>query len=144
MPELARIETVVILQSVDFFSGCTAEEILRIAAIAHEKPVAPGEEIFRNGQPADTLYCVVRGEIEVTAGSAATRSIVPPLQTLGLLDVLSGGAHTGTAVARSAALLLAIQAEDFFDLLSNNVEVVKTLFRHLVQYVDRPSSERIR
>lgn len=141
MPELARIETVMVLQSVDFFSACTAEEILRIAAIAHEKPVAEGEEIFRRHEPADTLYCVVRGEIEVTNGDAPSPATVAPLQTLGALDVLSGRAHSGTAVARTSALLLAIQAEDFFDLLSNNVEVVKSLFRHL-EYIDQRSTER--
>jgi CRP-like cAMP-binding protein len=137
MPELARIETVVVLQSVDFFSACTAEEVLRIAAIAHERVVGPGEEIFRDRQPANTLYCVVRGEIDMGPAGDGQTTIVGPLQTLGLLDVLSGRPHSATAVARTQVLLLAIQADDFFDLLSNNVEVVKSLFRHLVQYIDQ-------
>ena len=128
-----------VLQSVDFFSACTAEEVLRIAAIAHERTVAAGEDIFRDRQPADTLYCVVRGEIEIRSAAAAT-TLAGPLQTLGLLDVLSGRSHSAAAVARTPALLLAIQADDFFDLLSNNVEVVKSLFRHLVQYIDQRSA----
>lgn len=131
MPELARIETVVVLQSVDFFNACTAEEILRIAAIAHEQAFAAGEEVFRSRQPADTLYCVVRGELAI-GGSDGSSTSAGPLQTAGLLDVLSGRFYSGTAVARTPALLLAVHADDFFDLLSNNIEVVKSIFRHLV------------
>ena len=132
MPELARIETVVVLQSIDFFSACTAEEVLRIAAIAHEMVVPPGQVLFRERDRAETLYCVVRGEFELNTET------VGPLQTLGLLDLLSGRLHSGTAVARTQSLVLAIQADDFFDLLSNNIDVVKSLFRHLIQRMEKP------
>lgn len=136
MAELARIETVVLLQSVDFFSACTAEEVLRIASIAHESRVAAGEELFRERDPADTLYCVVRGEIEVRDRDGRTE-VAGPLQTAGLFDLLSGRLHGGRAVARTEALLLAIEADDFFDLLSNNIELVRSLFRHLIHRIDR-------
>lgn len=136
MAELAKIETVVLLQSVDFFSACTAEEVLRIASIAHERRVAPGEELFRERDPADTLYCVVRGEIEVRGRDGRTE-VAGPLQTAGLFDLLSGRLHGGRAVARTEALLLAIEGDDFFDLLSNNIELVKSLFRHLIHRIDQ-------
>ena len=100
MPELARIETVVFLQSVDFFSSCTAEEVLRIGAIAHERVIAPGEELFRDRDPADALYCVVRGEIEIRTRNEEV-DIAGPLQTVGLFDLLSGRLHGGSAVITS-------------------------------------------
>ncbi|HUP46689.1 MAG TPA: cyclic nucleotide-binding domain-containing protein [Thermoanaerobaculia bacterium] len=136
MPELARIETVVVLQSIDFFSACTAEEVLQIVSIARERSIAPGEELFRERDSADTLYCVIRGDVEVTARDGR-REAVGPLQAIGLADVLSGRLYSGTAVATTPALVLAIQAEDFFDLLSNNIDVVKSLFRHLIQRMER-------
>jgi CRP-like cAMP-binding protein len=136
MPELARIETVIVLQSIDFFSSCTAEEVLRISAIAHERQVEAGDELFRDRETSDTLYCIVRGAIEVRHRDGRTE-VIGPLQTAGLLDLLSGRLHSATAVARIPTLVLAIQGDDFFDLLSNNVEVVKSLFRHLIQKIDR-------
>lgn len=143
MPELARIETVVFLQSVDFFSSCTAEEVLRIASIAHERTVSPGEELFHEREQADTLYCVVRGELEVGKADGAG-DVIGPLQTVGVLDLLSGRLHGGTAVARTQCLLLEIHADDFFDLLANNIEVVKSLFRHLIHQIDSVRIERSR
>lgn len=142
MTELARIQTAVVLQSIDFFAACTAEEILQIAAIAREADVAPGEQLFRERDPAGTLYCIVRGEIEVR-GRNGEIEIVGPLRTVGLFDLLSGRLHSEAAVAKTETLMLAIAADDFFDLLSNNIDVVKSLFRHLIQRMDEVASERI-
>jgi CRP/FNR family transcriptional regulator, cyclic AMP receptor protein len=135
MPELARIETVVFLQSVDFFSACTAEEALRIASIANERSFPAGETLFRPRDPAAMLYCVVRGEVEVEDANGA-RSRVGPLQTVGLAEILSGRLRTGTATATRDVLALVIEADDFFDLLSNNIDIVKSLFRHLIDQVN--------
>lgn len=132
MAELARIETVVFLQSVDFFAHCKAEEVLRIAAIAQERSFQAGDRIYNASDPADTFYSVVRGTVELdAAGSAPT--LVPPLGTFGQVDILRGRLHTRGASAQTDCLLLAIEADDFFDLLSNNVEIVKALFRHVIE-----------
>jgi CRP-like cAMP-binding protein len=141
LTELARIQTAVVLQTIDFFAACTAEEILQIAAIAREADIAPGEQLFRERDPADTLYCIVRGEIEVRGRNGHTE-IVGPLRTVGLFDLLSGRLHSENALARTETLMLAIGADDFFDLLSNNIDVVKSLFRHLIQRMDEVVSER--
>ena len=65
MSELASIEKVVFLESVVLFSYCTADELLRIAAIASEQRFAPGDVLYERNAPATTLYCVVSGEIVV-------------------------------------------------------------------------------
>jgi CRP-like cAMP-binding protein len=52
---------------------------------------------------------------------------------VGVEEILSGRLRRGTATASSDTLVLAIDAEDFFDLLSNNIEIVKSLFRIILQ-----------
>ena len=132
MAELARIETVVFLQSVDFFAHCKAEEVLRIAAIAREQSFAAGERIYSANDPADFFFSVVRGTVQLDA-AADSPQVVPPLGTFGQVDILRGRLHTRGAAAMTDCLLLAIDADDFFDLLSNNVDIVKALFRHLIE-----------
>lgn len=131
MSELARIETVVFLQHVLLFSFCKAGEILRISAIAEEKTVTPGETVYEEGRPPDALYCVVRGAMTVS-GSDGNEARVGPLGTFGVEEILTGRLRTDTAVAESESLLLAIDSEDLFDLLANNVEIVRALFRQLL------------
>lgn len=130
--QLAHIESIVFLQSVDLFSFCKAEEVLRIAAIAQEKQVEAGELIYRANDLADSIYCVVRGEVEVTGGDGESRRL-GPMQTLGVVEILSGRLRQETVRASSDVLLLALSADDFFDLLANNIEIVKALFRYLIR-----------
>ncbi len=131
MAELAGIETVMLLQSADLFAHCRAEETLRIAAIARERTFKAGETVYERSGAAEALYCVVRGEVQVQNDSGPPRSI-GPLNTFGVEEILSGRLRGATAVATSDTLVLAIDAEDFFDLLANNVEIVRALFRHLI------------
>jgi CRP-like cAMP-binding protein len=130
--ELARIETVVFLQSVDIFSYCKAEEVLRIAAIAQERMIDAGEKIYSANEPAEALFCVVRGSVKIESGNAEAKT-VGPLATFGGIDILRSRLRTATATAETDTLLLAIESEDLFDLLSNNIEIVKALFRHLIE-----------
>ena len=132
MSDLAQIETVVFLQSVDLFAFCKAEEVLRIAGIAQEKTVAAGEIIYRTNDLADSVYCIVRGEVELTDGSGG-KLVRGPLRTFGAVEIVSGRLRSGTATALSDTLLLTLPAEDLFDLLANNIEIVKALFRYLIR-----------
>ena len=59
MSELTRIQAVVFLQSCDLFAFCRADEVLRIAGIAHERRFAAGEKIYDKNGPADVLYGVL-------------------------------------------------------------------------------------
>jgi CRP-like cAMP-binding protein len=128
--QLASIEKVVFLESVMLFSYCTADELLRIAAIASERRFGPGETLYKANEPASTLYCVVHGEVAVD-GTDGQRSF-GPCAAVGAQEILSGRLRAGSARAARETLTLAIDAEDFFDLLSNNVEIVKSLFRILL------------
>lgn len=130
MAELAHIETIVFLQSVDLFSFCKAEEILRIAAIARERRLGTGEKIYDAGDPADSLYCVVQGRVKLESPEREDR-LIHPLGAFGVEEILSGRLRTRRAVTDDASLVLVIGAEDFFDLLAHNIDIVKSLFRHL-------------
>lgn len=130
MPELTRIQAVVFLQSCDLFSYCRADEVLRIAGIAQERRLSAGEKVYQETGPADFLYCVVHGEVSLQ-GPLGKR-VAGPLQTFGVSDILCGRLRGEAATARMDSLVLAIEAEDLFDLLSNNIEIVKALFRHLL------------
>jgi len=132
MAELARIETVVVLQTVELLSSCSAEQILRISAIAHQSLFPEGEVIYREGDPADSIYFVVRGAVSLKKATGE-RNTLGPGETFGATEILSGRLRSGSASADQETLVLAVEAEDFFDLLANNIEIVKALFRQLLE-----------
>jgi CRP-like cAMP-binding protein len=127
---MAHIEMMVFLQGVDLFAHCNADQVLRLAAIASEETLAKGEEVFRTGDAPSALYCVVEGRVRLGDGDGGT--VVGPRGRFGVLDILSGRPRSGSVVAETETRLLTIEAEDFFDLLSNNIDIVKALFRTVV------------
>ena len=58
--------------------------------------------------------------------------VIGPSGRFGVLDILSRQTRTGDAVAGSDTRVLVVEAEDFFDLLSNNIEIVRALFRTVI------------
>jgi len=132
MPELVGIETLIFLQSADLFRHCRAEEVVRLAAIASERRFTAGQSLYEEGEAADALYCVVRGSVSLNGPDGGSRR-AGPLAAFGVVEVLLGRMRATSAVAENDTLVLAIDAEDFFDLLANNIEIVKALFRQFVR-----------
>jgi CRP-like cAMP-binding protein len=141
MSKLAKIERIVFLQSVDLFSFCRAQEVLRIASISSEQEFNAGDTIYKTNQPASELHCVVRGSVALKSDSAEDETI-GPLHTFGVTEILSGRLRCATATAVSETLVLSLDQEDFFDLLANNIDIVKALFRHLFQEYSTPPGAR--
>jgi len=129
--DLAQIEVVVFLQSVDLFRFCRAEELLRLARISHQKHYTDGDVIYSAGDRPDGIYCVVRGQVTVD-GEPGQGHIVAPLFTFGVRGVLTGRMRVETARAAADSLVLFFDAEDFFDLLAHNIDIVRALFRQLL------------
>ena len=141
MGEMAQIEMMVFLQGVDLFAHCNAEQVLRLAAIANEYTYEKGDVIFRRSEPADSLYCVVEGRVQLDAEDEKG-VVIGPSGRFGVLDILSGQTRSGEAVAVGDTRVLVIEAEDFFDLLSNNIEIVRALFKTMLAF-DSRANERL-
>lgn len=141
MKPMARIEVVLFLREIAFLRFCKAEDILSIAAIAREETFSPSETIYRENDPAHTLYCVIEGQVCLEKEDLQT-VIIDPKESFGFLEILSDRLRYHTAVAGSEVRVLAIDADDFFDLLSNNIEIVKALFRQITEHGIHPIEGR--
>jgi CRP/FNR family cyclic AMP-dependent transcriptional regulator len=131
MAPMAHIEIIVLFQKVDLFNFCNPDQLVQLAGISSECAFQAGEVVYRRGDPTDALYCVVDGKVEIRSGQEGAR-LVGPAERFGVVDILSGRPRTANAVALSETRAIKIDSEDFFDLLSNNIEIVKALFRRLV------------
>jgi AAA family ATP:ADP antiporter len=136
MNQMAHIEKVVFLQVVDLFASCSAEQLVQLAAIAGNRQFAEGETIYARDEPPEAMYCVVEGIVDLDVPDEGSE-IVERGDTFGVTDILSDRLRAGSATSRTTSTLLVIEAEDLFDLLANNIEIVRALFQQLT----RSSSE---
>ena len=131
MSTLTRIETVMHLQSVELCTYCSAEQVVRMASIARPQQFARRECIYSVDDVAESLFCLVQGQVELK-GKDGSRRVSPP-GTFGAREILSDFARAENATALEDCDILVFDGDDFFDLLSNNIEIVKALFRQLLR-----------
>ncbi len=132
MNRMAHIEKVVFLQGVDLFASCSAEQLVQLAAIASDRQFFEGEKIYSRDEPPEAMYCVVEGSVDLVTPDEGT-VVAERGETFGVVDILSDQLRTGNATSRVASSVLVIEAEDLFDLLSNNIEIVRALFQQLTR-----------
>lgn len=130
MKKMALIEKVVLLQGVDLFAACNAEQVLQLASIASEIWFEAGGIVYQRHEPPDALFCIVEGKVDLMADDA------DPLrrgagETFGVIDILRGQLRSRDATAVTDTRALVIEADDFFDLLATNIDIVRALFRQL-------------
>ena len=130
MASLSRIERVVHLQSVELFAHCSAEQMVRMASIARERRLHAGERLWTASDPADDLVCLVDGAVRLD-GTDGEQLVEAPA-TVGVREILADEPRADDAEAVRDTVALVFDGDDLFDLLSNNIEIVKALFRQLL------------
>ncbi len=128
-PRLTGLQRAEILRNVEFFSKATVEELLLLAAISCEVQLKAGDDIFSEGEIADALYIIVEGKVELTGSTF--KDMLGPYDAVGLYAVLADEPRYASAKVLEDTFALKIGAQDFYDLLSHNTEIVQSLFKLL-------------
>ena len=132
MAELNIVEKVIALEAVELLKNLSPEQLSRIATIAREVKHPPGKVILDPKQPLDALYVIVDGSVELSRAGDV-------LHTAGQHEVLGAWALFDedpmpfTAKTVEDTRLLRIGRDDFYDLLSDNVEITAAVFSTLVK-----------
>jgi CRP-like cAMP-binding protein len=132
MADLNIVEKVIALEGVDLLQNLNPDQLARIAAIATEVCEPPGKVILRPAWPLDALYVVLDGSVELSQDGAAIHT-AKQNEVLGAWGLFDDEPMPLTATALESTRLLRIAREDFFDMLSDNVEITATVFSTLVK-----------
>ncbi len=132
MRELNIVEKVLALEAVDLFKNLTSEQLAEIASVAKEMAAAPGKAVIEASTPVDSLYVILEGEVDLKRNGQSFYQAKPGevLGSWALFDDSPGGV---TANALTDVLLLRVSRTDFYDLLSDNVQITQQIFSTLVR-----------
>jgi MFS family permease len=114
---------IALLDRLGIFATATRPVLERLAAASTPVSVAVGEIIVRQGDPADALFAIVSGSVEVTSEVGPTEPDQPlrtmgPGSYFGEIGVLEQIPRTATVTAIAACELYRIDAGDFRDALT--------------------------
>jgi CRP-like cAMP-binding protein len=132
MPELNIVEKVISLEGVDLLRNLTPEQLARIASIAREVKYPPGRMVLEAGKPSDALYTIVDGAVELIRNGEALH-VARQNEVLGAWALFDEDPMPVEARTVEDTRLLRIGRDDFYDMLSDNVEIAAAVFSTLVK-----------
>lgn len=94
-----------------------------VASVGEDVRFEAREVLYREGEPAQHLYALVRGEIELAAAGRAPR-ILRDQSGLGVLEILADVPRTFTATALTPVQATRVTAENYLDFLEERFELV--------------------
>jgi hypothetical protein len=109
---------IVVLERLSIFAGAGRAALERLAAAAEEVDVPAGEAIIREGEPAEAIFVLVEGLVEVTSrgeagGEPAVLREMEPGTYFGEIGVLEGIPRTATVTAIEPCHCLRIEGDAF-------------------------------
>jgi CRP-like cAMP-binding protein len=106
-----------LLSTLDLLADADRPTLERLAAAAEQVEVPAGAVLIRQGEPADALWILARGElpVSVTVAGSAAQELAPVTAPgyVGEVGLLKGIPRTATVRASQDAVLLRIAGPDF-------------------------------
>ena len=127
---LTTIEKVIALQDVDIFSEVSTEELGYLAAIAVEETHSPGDLIYQEREPANSMYQVIEGRVRLHRGDLEI-NIAGAGEPFGTSALFDDEVRVTTATVLEQTRVLRVGKEDFIDLLADNVEITQGVLKAL-------------
>jgi CRP/FNR family transcriptional regulator, cyclic AMP receptor protein len=93
-----------------------------------------GDVIFRQGDPAQELFIIQSGEVEIRLGNRVLERL-PQYSIFGEMALIDNATHIATAIAAGDAKLVPVSAKQFLFLISNTpyfaLNVMRVMARRL-------------
>ncbi len=127
---LTVLEKVDLLRKAAIFCGVPTPGLARVAAIANEVTFAPKQMLYREDSPADSMFFLLDGEVELLRSKHRTQ-INGQGQVLGAVALLAGGTHAESAVAAQPTCTLQLDRQEFFDAMAEDFNVTRGVLQAL-------------
>ena len=113
--------------------GASPQAVAQLRRTARETRLAARDSLFRAGDPADRLFVVLSGRLQVLADDGRLLREVGAGAALGELGLLTGSARSASVVALRDSRLLEIDAEHFARLVEEDGGFALSVARELAR-----------
>lgn len=128
--QIAAYDRVLLLSHTSLFSQTPENVLASITPIMKEEQHAAGEPIFHKGDLGSGMYVIYAGEVVILDGETELARFGRG-DFFGELALLDTEARSATAEAVTDLRLLRIDQDDFFDLMEERGEVLRSIVRSL-------------
>ena len=131
---LTDMEKVFVLKSTQLFSETPENIIAEIVPIVKEIIVSAGDIIFNKGDIGNSMYIIYEGSVKIHDGDKIFREN-GRRDFFGELALLDPEPRSATATATADTLLLKLDEEEWYELMEERVEVLRSIMRILCRRI---------
>lgn len=121
------------LRRIDFLAPLSDEELAQLSRGIELVRRAAGETIYRRGEPGESFFLVLSGEVSLSRDGTEPAESVGPGGFFGEISLLTGDPRSSSATARVECELVAIGRDDFRRVVMANPSVALEMSRLLGQ-----------
>lgn len=126
------VEKVIALERVELLSGLSPDQLAQIASIADEVVFGPEQIILSPSVALDALYIILEGAVEISRNDRRLH-IARESDVLGSWALFDDSPSPVTAKTLEETAMLRIARDDFYELLSDHMELAASIFSTLVR-----------
>ncbi len=110
------------INEIEFFEGVDDQVIQKIESCCSEKTFNQGDTIFEKGEPADFLYFLVNGHIDLLLKEKEMSifTLTRPGEVFGWSSMVENGIYTSSSVCRSRTSVLEIPRQDIKEIFNQH------------------------
>lgn len=131
---LLDIEKVIILKSTSLFTETPENILVDIANIMQEERIDEGQDVFNKGDMGTCMYIINEGEINIYDGDLSL-ALLKNRDFFGELALLDPEPRSASAKATKDTLLLRLDQDAFYELMSERMEVAKGILKILCRRI---------
>jgi CRP-like cAMP-binding protein len=132
-PSGGLAERLLALRRFDLLSGLPASDLALVARLARDRDLQPGDVLAVEGDPVHGVQLIVSGRATLARADARVQE-VGALDTIGLLPLAAGIAHSWTAVAADAVHALEVDADLVADVLEDDFSLFAGVLKMGARY----------
>ncbi len=138
---LTPVERVMILKNIDLLANVGPRLLVPLAEITREQEIWKGQTIYEERDPADALYVVVEGRVELATGDRVL-SEVGPGQAFGTWSLIDDSERGQRAACLEDGFVLTLLREDFYEVAAHDLTLLRELLRLLARRLRKLVEER--
>lgn len=136
------MERVILLGGTDLFTGSPEHVLVDVAEAMKEEKYFSGQKLFSKGDPGDCMYVICKGKVKIHDGETQYAEL-SNRDFFGEFALLDAEDRSADATVVEDSLLLRLDQEVFYELMTDRVEFARGILRTLVGRLRR-QNEKIR
>ncbi len=136
---VSSIEKVMVLKRTQLFENTPQNVLAAIVPIISEHPIERGEVIFEKGELGNCMYVIYSGKVAIMDGETQLAEFGAD-DIFGELALLDTESRSASAVVTADTLLFKIGQDDFYDLMEERTELLKSVLSILCQRIRRQNT----